>query len=464
MGDRLRTLPAVGRWLGDAAFAPSLERHGRERVVAAMRAVLAVERERRAAGGDPAPTDELVRQVIARVKSESAAKLRRLINATGIVLHTNLGRAPLADSAIEAVARMARGYSNLECDLESGGRGSRHDIVREKLARLSGADDAMVVNNNAAAVLLVLNTLAQGREVVVSRGELVEIGGSFRIPAVIEKGGCRLVEVGTTNKTRASDYRSAVTDATALFLKVHRSNFRMEGFVAEVGVAELSRIGDEMGIPVVEDLGSGCLANIGIGGLDREPTAAASIEAGCAVVTFSGDKLLGGPQAGIIAGRAPLVEACRTNPLARALRVDKMTLAALEATLACHENPDTVAETVPVLRMAATSVEALRRRARSMATRLRRALGDFAEFRVVETRSRMGGGSLPGGDLPGVAVRVDASALSANDLERALRLGDPPVVTRIADGGVLVEIRTLLDGEDALVEKSLRNILGPGAK
>lgn len=463
MKENLRNLPAVGRWIADPAFAGAISRHGRTRVVGAMREVLAAERARRAAGSEPVPTEALAFAVIRRVESSASSKLRHVINATGIILHTNLGRAPLAGAAIEAVVHAARGYSNLEYDIEAGERGSRHDIVRERLARLAGADDAMVVNNNAAAVLLVLNTLAQGREVIVSRGELVEIGGSFRVPAVMEKSGCRLVEVGTTNKTHAADYRSAVTDATALILKVHRSNFRMEGFVADVGMAQLARIGDEMGIPVVEDLGSGCLANVG-DGFDDEPTVAASMKAGCAAVTFSGDKLLGGPQAGVIAGRAGIIEACRANPLARALRVDKMTLAALEATLACYEDPDSVADTVPVLRMAATSVESLRRRARAMASRLRRALGDAATVRVVETRSRMGGGSLPGGDLPGVAARIDAASMSANELERALRLGDPPVVTRISDGAVLVEMRTLLDGEDALVEKSLCNILGPDAK
>ncbi len=464
MSEHLRALPAVGRWMGDPAFAPAMARHGRERVVSAMREVLASERERRKAGLGAASSDELTRRVLDGVEAAARVKLRPVVNATGVILHTNLGRAPLAEAAIEAVVRAARGYSNLEYDIEKGARGSRHDIVRERLTRIAGAEDAMVVNNNAAAVLLVLNTLAQGREVIVSRGELVEIGGSFRIPAVIEKSGCRLVEVGTTNKTHAADYRAAVTDATALFLKVHRSNFRMEGFVSEVGVAELARVGDEMGIPVVEDLGSGSLLAGSDAGFGDEPAVGESLRAGCAVVTFSGDKLLGGPQAGVIAGRGDMVEACRKNPLARALRVDKMTLAALDATLALYEDPETVKRAVPVLRMAATPVEDLRRRARAMANRLRRALGDAAVVRVVETRSRMGGGSLPGGDLPGVAVRIDAKALSANDLERALRLGDPPVVTRIADGGVLVEMRTLLDGEVAVVEKSLRTILEPGPK
>ncbi|MCC6160056.1 MAG: L-seryl-tRNA(Sec) selenium transferase [Deltaproteobacteria bacterium] len=464
MAENLRNLPAIGRWLSEPVFAEALARHGRSRVVAAMREVLAAERKRRTCGSSPVSIEELVHLVIRHLQTGTRARLRPVINATGIILHTNLGRAPLAESAIEAVTRTARGYSNLEYDIESGERGSRHDIVRDKLARLAGAADAMVVNNNAAAVLLVLNTLAQSREVIVSRGELVEIGGSFRIPAVMEKSGCRLVEVGTTNKTHAADYRAAVTDATALFLKVHRGNFRMEGFVSEVGVGELARIGDEMGIPVVEDLGSGCLVNPDGGGLGDEPTVAASLKAGCAAVTFSGDKLLGGPQAGVIAGHAEVVEACRNNPLARALRVDKMTLAALEATLACYEHPETLHDKVPVLRMASTPVDSLRRRARSMTSRLRRALGDAAAARVVETRSRMGGGSLPGGDLPGVAVRIDAASMSANELERALRLGDPPVVGRIADGAVLIEMRTLLDGEDALVEKSLCNILGPGAK
>lgn len=425
----------------------------------AVRAILAELRRNRGDASPPIDEAGIVREAESRMLARDAAGLRAVVNATGIVVHTNLGRAPLADEAVAAVVAVAGAYSNLEYDLAAGERGSRHDHIRELVREATGAPDAMVVNNNAAAVLLALNTLAEGREVIVSRGELVEIGGSFRIPDIMAKSGCRLVEVGTTNKTHPDDYRDAVNERTALFLKVHRSNFRMEGFTAEVGARELVVIGGEMGIPVLEDLGSGCLVDPAGLGIGAEPTVREALAAGCRLVTISGDKLLGGPQAGIIAGDAEAVAACRANPLARALRVDKMTIAALDATLRLYRDAGRAVARVPVLRMASATPESLRRKAVRWVRRWRRTLGDAAAIEVVATRTRIGGGALPGSDLPGFAVSVRPRAMSVTALAERLRAANPPVVARVSDERVLFEARTILDGEDTAVENALVAIL-----
>ena len=329
-----------------------------------------------------------------------------MINATGVVLHTNLGRAPLGRAALARLALVAARYSNLELDVRTKARGSRYDHVDGLLCRLSGAEASLVVNNNAAAVLLALESLARGREVVVSRGELIEIGGAFRIPDIMARSGARLVEVGTTNRTRLADYASAITPETALLLKVHPSNYRVVGFTESVRTAELAELGRARGVPVLEDLGSGCFLDLRPWGLPREPTVPETVAAGADVVTFSGDKLLGGPQAGIVVGRRALVERLRQNPLNRALRIDKLTLAALEATLRAYEDPATAPREIPTLRMLSESAAVVRRRARRVLRRVPAAARTALGLTVVAGRSEVGGGALPLAELPTAALAL----------------------------------------------------------
>lgn len=377
----------------------------------------------------------LVQQRLALLRTPD---LRHVVNATGVVIHTNLGRAPLHPAAADAVQAVARGYSNLELDLATGKRGGRLAGVREPLCRLVGSEDAIAVNNNAAAVLLVLSALCEGREAIVSRGELVEIGGSFRMPDVMAASGCRMVEVGSTNRTRASDYGEAITPDTGLLVRCHPSNYRVVGFTARPSTRELA----ELGVPLYEDLGSGALA----AGVPGEPPVAEVLADGAAIVSFSGDKLLGGPQAGLIAGRAELVQRCRRHPLYRALRLDKLVLAALEATLRVHER----GEAVPVLAMLDATTAAP---AEALAERLSAAdLG--LEVSVEEDVGYSGGGALPGQPLPGHVVALRGPEL--DELARLLRTGTPAVVGRIARDALLLDPRTLRPGEDLLVERALR--------
>jgi L-seryl-tRNA(Ser) seleniumtransferase len=415
---RLRDLPSVdelARRAGDAL------------AVDAARSVLARAREEIQAGVDPGDLEARLREELAAAR---APRLRRVLNATGVVVHTNLGRAPLAEAALDRVREVGRGYSNLEYDTRSGARGSRQDHVAAALRRLTGAEAALVVNNNAAAVLLALAALAEGREVVVSRGELIEIGDGFRIPDVLARSGARLVEVGTTNRTRAADYERAIGPDTALLLRVHQSNFRVVGFTESASVAELARIARRHELPLVDDLGSGVLSRI-----EDEPSVAESLEAGADLVCFSGDKLLGGPQAGIVVGRADLVERLRRHPLQRAVRADKLTLAALEGTLAVYLDPQRAAREVPVLRMVGEPAEAVRARAERLAA----AVGGEIE----ETVARVGGGALPLAELRSYACAVE------EELAAPLRLGDPPVIGVVRDGRLLLDCRTLGDGEAA---------------
>lgn len=395
----------------------------------------------------PVGLAEMAAGILARSQRPS---LRRVINGTGVVLHTNLGRSLLAPAAARRVAEVAQSYSNLELDLETGERGSRYAHVESLLCRLTGAEAALVVNNNAAAVLLVLSALGQGREVVVSRGELIEIGGSFRIPDVMAQSGARLVEVGTTNKTHGRDYERAITPDTALLLKVHSSNYRILGFTAAVSREEMVQLAHQSGILAVEDLGSGVLVeDLPTYGYEAEPTAVASVRAGVDVVTFSGDKLLGGPQAGIIVGRREAVERIRRHPLNRALRIDKLTLAALEETLRLYLDPQRARTEVPTLRMLSLAKEELRRRARSLAQRLRTALGPMARAEVVEGFSQAGGGSLPAVEIPTWLVALQVTGLAAHQVEERLRRGDPAVLVRVQHDQVLIDPRTLLPGDDA---------------
>jgi L-seryl-tRNA(Ser) seleniumtransferase len=393
----------------------------------AARAVIARAREEIRTGTDPG---DLERRLVQELASVRAPSLRRVINATGVIAHTNLGRAPLADEALARVRDAALGYSNLEYDLAKGTRGSRQDHVAPTLRRLTGAEAALVVNNNAAAVMLALAALAEGREVVVSRGELIEIGDGFRIPDVLERSGARLREVGTTNRTRAVDYERAIGPETALLLRVHQSNFRVVGFTEQPRVAELAAVAHAHGLPLVDDLGSGALAPSNSLLLGEEPTARESLAAGADLVCFSGDKLLGGPQAGIVVGRADLVERLRRHPLQRALRADKLTLAALEGTLALYRDAP---ERIPVLRMLRDDAGDVRARAK----RLARLVGGDVE----ETVARAGGGALPLAELPSHACAVE------EELAAKLRTAEPPVVAVVRDGRTLLDCRTIADGE-----------------
>ena len=418
----LRELPSVDELLGRKELEELVERHGRTLVLAAARAALARAREDIRAGF---PAGDLVEGTSRELEARLRPSLRRVLNATGVVVHTNLGRAPLADAALERVREAGAGYSNLEYDVETGSRGSRQDHVAAALRELTGAEAALVVNNNAAAVLLALAALSEGREVIVSRGELIEIGDGFRIPEVLARSGATLVEVGTTNRTRIGDYERAIGERTAALLRVHQSNFRMVGFTEQPRVQDLARLAERSGLALVDDLGSGALVETG-----DEPTASASVAAGAHVVTFSGDKLLGGPQAGVAVGRSDLIERMRRHPLQRALRADKLTLAALEGTLALYRAGS---RDLPVLRMLDEPAEAVRARAE----RLAQAAGGT----VQETVARTGGGALPVTELPSYACALPL------DLAEPLRRGEPAVVGIVRDDRLLLDCRTLSDAE-----------------
>jgi L-seryl-tRNA(Ser) seleniumtransferase len=431
----LRELPSVDALLKDERAAALIGRHGRTATVDALRAALGAAR----AAGEPRPADRLLADATARL--ERPPSLRRVLNATGVIVHTNLGRAPLAAAALERVAEVARGYSTLEYDVDSGRRGSRHAHVRRLIADLTGAEDGMAVNNNAAAVLLALAAVATGGEVLVSRGELIEIGDGFRIPDILRQSGARLVEVGTTNRTRVEDYQAAAGADTRAILRVHQSNFRMVGFTSAPPLSELAALADRMGIPLVDDLGSGQLTDLP--DLLDEPTARDSIRAGARLVCFSGDKLLGGPQAGLVAGRAELVERLRRHPLARALRVDKLSLAALEATLELHRDPAAAVAALPVLRMTAEPVDQVWARARRLA--------ELTGGEAVESLARVGGGAVPLLELPSAACALEGGEARA----AALRAAEPPIVGRVQEGRVLLDCRTLTDEDIAAVAAAL---------
>lgn len=441
----LRSIPAVETVLHHPRLDALRPRFGHAALVRLIRRVLADIRAgmlESAAGGEITEADVADRIVFEGERLLTVGPMP-VLNATGVILHTNLGRAPLSAAALAAVQAVAAGYSNLEYDLERGARGSRMSHVEDLLAFLTGAEAAMAVNNNAAAVLLALNSLAEGREVLVSRGELVEIGGSFRIPEIMQKSGARLREVGTTNKTHARDFENAISDATGLLLKVHTSNYRIEGFTAEVPLAELAEIGERRGLPLVVDVGSGALLDVSPAGVAREPLVSECLEQGAALVTFSGDKLLGGPQAGLIVGRRDLIVRLRENPLARAVRLDKMSLAALAATLAGFARPEEAWRTNPVLGMMGRTATDLEAAARSLATAIRQVAGDRIEAEVYPAETAVGGGALPLSGLTTWTVALRAAGLSADGLERRLRRGRPPVIARIQEDRVRLDVRTL---------------------
>lgn len=394
-----------------------------------------------------------------KARKALAPSLVPVVNGTGVVVHTNLGRSILAEKALAHALSVSCGYSNLEYELADGGRGSRFVHVEGLLKELTGAEAAFVVNNNAAAVLLCIDTLARGKKVIVSRGELVEIGGSFRIPEVMAKGGADLCEVGTTNRTHPADYERAIDADTGLLLKAHTSNFAVVGFTASVSLADLCRMGREHGIPVMEDLGSGSLLDLSAYGLSREPTVGDSVAAGADLVTFSGDKMLGGPQAGIIVGKKDVVARCKKNPLARALRIDKLTLAALESTLSLYRDPETAVALIPTLRLIAARPEELSRRARRLAGSLNRLTPGRILAKVVKTGSRVGGGALPLETLPSYGVEISVSGLSPNALERLMRAAATPVIGRIEDDSFLLDVRTIDDREISLVTGAISSFL-----
>jgi L-seryl-tRNA(Ser) seleniumtransferase len=410
----------------------------------AARDVLADARSATLNGGWTFALTDLPRLVEQRVRAATAPRLRPVLNASGVIIHTNLGRAPLSPAALEAAQHAAQGYSNLEFDLEAGERGSRHTLVTDLLRRLTGAEDALVTNNNAAAVLLILSALGRGGEAIISRGQLVEIGGGFRIPDVMRQSGVSLIEVGTTNRTYAADFEAAITERTALLLRVHASNFLQVGFVHQPALGELVDVGQRHGLPLVDDLGSGSLLDTSRFGLASEPMVQASVTDGAALVAFSGDKLLGGPQAGIVVGRASEIGRLRKHPLMRAIRPDKLTLAALGATLVHYLRGEAERE-VPVWRMIAAAPEALEARARSLAAQL----GASA----VETHSAVGGGSLPGQTQPSWAVAFDTPA--PDRLAAALRHADPPVIGRIDDDRLLLDLRAILPEQDPVLERAV---------
>lgn len=462
--EMLRRLPGVDRLLQVDVVREALARHPRRLVLESVR--LVVKSKRREILDDPAgasgvnlEVSHLVDLVLEQIEALERYTLRNVVNATGIVIHTNLGRSLLPEEAVVRLGEICRGYNNLEYDLEKGRRGSRYVHAEAVLCELTGSEAALVVNNNAGAVFLVLNTLAADREVIVSRGQLVEIGGSFRIPDVMRASGAFLREVGCTNRTHLHDYASVINERTALIMKVHSSNYRMVGFTSEVPLEGLVALGREKGIPVVEDLGSGSFLDFEPYGLKGEPTVQGAVQAGADLVTFSGDKLLGGPQAGIIVGRQDLVDRCRKNPLTRALRVDKMTLGALEATLHLYRDEREALKKVPTLCMIAVSVESLRDRAEGLAALLREAdpRKDF-EIAVQPCFSQVGGGSLPGQDLDSFAVVLSSPGLSTREIEAALRNNQPPIIARIESDRVLMDVRTLQEQDHAIIKKAFEGI------
>jgi L-seryl-tRNA(Ser) seleniumtransferase len=460
----LRLLPAVDRVIGLAQTESGFERVPTSVVVGSIRTVIEAQRRRiRERNGTLADAELSDAAIMDRVKETvrlaMRPNLRRVVNATGVVVHTNLGRSLLAREAIENIVTVAAGYSNLEYDLAQGKRGSRYAAVQDLLCEITGAEAAMVVNNNAGAVLLSLESLARDRQVIVSRGELVEIGGSFRIPDVMAKSNAVLREVGTTNRTHFRDYESAITAETGLLLKVHCSNYSIVGFTRQVSLKELVGLGAAHSLPVMEDLGSGTFIDFSRYGLLKEPTVQESVASGADVVTFSGDKLLGGPQAGIIVGKQTFIERIRQNPITRALRIDKLTLAALESTLRLYRDEERAVAEIPTLRMLTETETAIAARAAVLA----RALAGLADARLavdlVRLPSKAGGGALPLLELPSRGLRIRVDGLSANALELRLRGGDPPVIGRIEDDAFVMDVRTLQGDEFPLIESALASIL-----
>jgi len=458
----LRTLPAIDKLLTVPFLAELAKSQPQVLIVEAAQQTVA--RLRQQLLDDQAALPDLTlesvaAQVVVRVAELAAPSLREVINVTGTLLHTNLGRAPLCSAALQAVTRIAQGYSNLEFDLEVGQRGKRFKHVEELVCKLTCGEAATVVNNNAGAVMLCLAALAGGRSALVSRGELIEIGGSFRIPDIMAASGVKLVEVGTTNKTHLKDYEDAIDSQTALILKVHTSNYRILGFTEAVSGEALAKLARQHQIPVLEDLGSGLLIDLAPYGLPKEQTVREALKTGIDLVTFSGDKLLGGPQAGIIVGGHEVIDKVRKHPMARALRSDKMTLAALEATLRLYLDPQKALTQIPVLQMLKAPAEELRQKCENLLPKLQQALGEAAELNLCESCATVGGGALPLAELPGWVIALVPKKISLNELASRLRRCDPPVIGRIQDDRFLIDTRTLKNDEAESVLQALRQVL-----
>ncbi|MCL4502692.1 MAG: L-seryl-tRNA(Sec) selenium transferase [Deltaproteobacteria bacterium] len=461
----LRQLPQVDELLRHPALLPAVTPLPRALAAAQVRRTLADIRERLAnapLAQLPLELDQedLLQQILKALQAAAYPSIRRVINATGVVIHTNLGRSPLAAAALAQIQEVGACYSTLEYDLAKGERGSRHDHLEGLLKEITDCEAALVLNNNAGAVLLALTALAQGKEVIISRGQLVEIGGSFRLPEIMAVSGARMREVGATNKTHLRDYEQAIGDETAVLLKVHPSNFRITGFTSEVSLPDLVALGRRYNLLVVEDLGSGCLVDLSRYGIEREPTVQETIKAGADLVLFSGDKLLGGPQAGLALGSREVVSRLRRHPLTRALRPDKLTLAGLEATLRLYLDEPGPMEAIPTLRMLSRPLNELDRQAKALARSLRRALGEGIQVRVVDSIGRVGGGALPQVSLPSRALALTAPPLSPQQLEARLRQADPPVIARIEQDQLLLDMRTLPPDDLPVLKAALQVVLG----
>ena len=461
---RLRLLPGVDKLLDHSSRDPFFDDIPKKLVVNTIRQTLDSRRSLILAAdqntGEKNLSDfrimELVKQAVGKAIQPN---LKHVVNATGIVVHTNLGRSLLPDEAVANLLTIAGRYSNLEYNLEAGKRGSRYSIVEDILSEICGAEAGMVVNNNAAAVLLCLETIARNKEVIVSRGELVEIGGSFRVPDVMAKSGGILKEVGTTNRTHIRDYENALNENTALLLKVHRSNYSVIGFTAEVSLKELVELGTRHATPVMEDLGSGTFIDFSKYGLVKEPTVHESVAAGADIVTFSGDKLLGGPQAGIIVGKKPIIDSVKQNPLARALRIDKMTLAALETVLRLYRDENKAVRLIPTLRMLTMDRDEIVKKAFDLAKSLKQIDEHRLVIDLIDLSSKAGGGSLPLLDLPSKGLRINITGLSANKLEKNMRKNAPPIIGRIEDDGFVIDPRTLLDDDLPIIRSAFEELL-----
>ncbi len=463
LSEKLRQIPKVDQILSEEAIRPYLERFSKKLVLKSIRRSLDEVRSDLKEGKlQELSREALLGRILENLKHDTRPSLRRVINATGVILHTNLGRAPLCERALDRLLEVGRFYSNLEYDLKEGRRGHRYAHVEELLKELTGAEAAAVVNNNAGAVLLVLNTLAEGKEVIVSRGELVEIGGSFRIPEVMSKSGAILKEVGTTNRTHLYDYERAIGPDTALLLKVHTSNYKILGFTSEVSLEELVSLGRRYNLLVVIDLGSGLLLDLSAWGLRDEPTVKGALQAGADVVTFSGDKLLGGPQAGIILGRKDLIELIRKNPLSRALRVDKLTLSALEGTLLTYLDEKRAFEEIPHLRMITSSLQELKKRALKFKRLITRMTPPGLKVQIVQERSKIGGGSFPLSELPSWALAIRHDHIEVEKIEKKLRQWNPPIIVRISEGYLLMDMRTLFEEDLPIIAEALAYIVKEG--
>jgi len=455
----LSHLPSVDKILKSEQGVQWLKTYPRGYVLQAIREVIDLKRRDIIEALNPDLSEELmIAEIESKLEKLTSYSLRPLINATGVVIHTNLGRSILSEKALENITRISGSYSNLEYDVEEGKRGKRYSHLKRILKEVTGAEDALIVNNNAAAVLLCLNTLAKGKEVIVSRGELVEIGGSFRMPEIMASSSALLHEVGTTNKTHLHDYEKAINEDTALILKVHQSNYRITGFTKEVSVEDLVNLGRRHQVPVMFDLGSGCLIDLKPFGIHNEPVVKEIVDSGVDIITFSGDKLLGGPQGGVIVGKKQYIEIIQKNPMTRAMRIDKLTLAGFEATLMEYIDEEKAIENIPTLRMLLQKPEEIKGRAKKIATRLKREIKDV-RIHVLPDSSRAGGGAMPETDLPTYVISINPNNQSVNELEEKLRKGNPPIITRIKEDSLILDARTVRDKEIENLVKGVRAAL-----